>query len=319
MHPVLDPADVGLVPHARTARRLHWEHLPPSVRREVERRLGSPVEHAESQDSGFTPGFASRLVGRDGQRVFLKAASRVAQRAFAAAYAQEARVLRSLPAERIPAPRLLWTEHDVDGWTLVAFEDVEGRPPHRPWVETDVTACLDALAVVAEADIDPEPLDLQPLHVDLPTFVDGWDLAGAAGDQWPHLDELSALAHAFAELPAEHVAHLDGRDDNFIVRPDGTALLCDWTWPALAPRWVDVVHLLVSVHADGHDVTRLLAEHPVTAGVPADQVDAFVAALGGFMAEADLRPVPTTSPHLGTHRRWWAAACWTWVADRRGW
>ena len=56
MHPVLDPADVGLVPHARTARRLHWEHLPPSVRREVERRLGSPVERAESQVSGFTPG-----------------------------------------------------------------------------------------------------------------------------------------------------------------------------------------------------------------------------------------------------------------------
>ena len=63
MHPLLDPADVGRVPHARTARRLHWEHLPPAVRREVERRLGSPVASATSQDSGFTPGFASRLVG----------------------------------------------------------------------------------------------------------------------------------------------------------------------------------------------------------------------------------------------------------------
>jgi hypothetical protein len=289
------------------------------VRREVERRLGSPVEHAESQDSGFTPGFASRLVGRDGQRLFLKAANRTAQRAFAAAYAQEARVLRSLPVDRLPATRLLWTEHDVEGWTLVAFEDVEGRPPHRPWTEDDLTACLVALAQVAEAEIDPEPLDLQPLHVDLPTFVTGWDLAGAAGDEWPHLDELGALARAFAELPAEHVAHLDGRDDNFIIRPDGTALLCDWNWPALAPRWVDVVHLLVSAHGDGHDVTRLVAEHPVTAGVPDDQLDSFVAALGGFMAEADLRPVPANSPHLGTHRRWWAAACWSWLADRRGW
>ncbi len=319
MQPLLDPADVGLVPHARTARRLLWEHLPPAVRLEVERRLGSPVVGAVSQDSGFTPGFASRLVGRDGQRLFLKAANRTAQKAYAAAYAQEARVLRSLPMESLPVPGLLWSEHDVEGWTLVAFEDVEARPPHRPWEDADLAACLAALARIAEADIDPEPLDLTPLHEDLPTFVDGWDLAGAAGDEWPHLDELSALARAYAELPADHVAHLDGRDDNFLVRPDGTALLCDWNWPALAPRWVDVVHLLVSVHGDGRDVTHLVAEHPVTAGVPDDEVDSFVAALGGFMAEADLRPVPANSPHLGTHRRWWAAACWSWLAARRGW
>jgi aminoglycoside phosphotransferase (APT) family kinase protein len=300
--------------------RLHWEHLPPLVRREVERRLGSPVASATSQDSGFTPGFASRLVGRDGQRLFLKAAHRTAQKAYAAAYAQEVRVLRSLPMDDLPAPALRWWENDLEGWTVVAFEDVDGRPPHRPWEDDDVTACLDALARVAEVDPDPEPLDLKPLHEDLPTFVTGWDTADYAGIDWPHVAELSELAHAYPELPdAEHFAHLDGRDDNFLVRPDGTALLCDWNWPALAPRWVDVVHLLVSVHGDGRDVTRLLAEHPVTAGVPDDHVDSFVAALGGFMAEADLRPVPTTSPHLGTHRRWWAAACWSWLASRRGW
>jgi hypothetical protein len=73
------------------------------------------------------------------------------------------------------------------------------------------------------------------------------------------------------------------------------------------------------VHGDGHDVTSLVAEHPLTRDVPADHLDSFVAALGGFMAEADRRPVPSTSPHLGTHRRWWAAACWSWLATRRGW
>jgi hypothetical protein len=320
MHPVLDPADVGRVPHARTARRLHWEHLPPLVRREVERRLGSPVATATSQDSGFTPGFASRLVGREGQRLFLKAASRTAQRACAAAYAQEARVLRSLPLERLPAPALLWSVDDLEDWTVVAFEDVEGRPPHRPWEDDDVTACLAALTTIAEAEIDLDPLDLAPLQQDLPTFLDGWDRLDHAGVDWPHLAELRDLAHAFADLPdAEHFAHLDGRDDNFLLRGDGTAVLCDWNWPALAPRWVDVAHLLVSLHGDGLDATRLATEHPVTAGVPGDQLDSFVAALGGFMAEADLRPVPSTSPHLGTHRRWWAAACWSWLAERRGW
>ena len=320
MQPVLDPAEVGRVPHGRTARRLSWEHLPPLVRREVERRLGSPVVDAVSQDSGFTPGFASRLRGRDGQRLFLKAANRTAQKAFAAAYAQEARVLHSLPVEELPAPRLLWTEHDLEGWTLVAFEDVEGRPPHRPWTDQDLATCLDVLARIGEVEIDPEPLDLQPLHEEMPTLLTGWDLVEAAGDEWPHLPELRELARAYADLPdLGSFVHADVRDDNFIVRPDGTALLCDWNWPALGPPWLDVVDLLVSAHGDGLDVAPLLAQHPVTAGVPDEHVDAFVAALGGFMAEADLHPVPSTSPHLGTHRRWCAAACWSWLAERRGW
>ena len=175
MQPLLDPADVGRVPHARTARRLHWEHLPPLVRREVERRLGSPVVEAISQDSGFTPGFASRLVGRDGQRLFLKAAHTTAQRSYAAAYAEEARILRALPLRRLPAPALLWDEQDVEGWTVVAFEDVDGRPPHRPWEQSDVDACLAALVQVAEAGIDTTALGLRPLPDDLPTFLDGWD------------------------------------------------------------------------------------------------------------------------------------------------
>ena len=46
----------------------------------VEERLGSPVVHAESQGSGFTPGFASRLTAADGARLFVKAASKQAQR-----------------------------------------------------------------------------------------------------------------------------------------------------------------------------------------------------------------------------------------------
>ncbi len=57
----------------------------------------------------------------------------------------------------------------------MAFEDVEGRPPHRPWEAEDVRACLAALQQVADAGLDPDPLDLQPVHLDLPTFVDGWD------------------------------------------------------------------------------------------------------------------------------------------------
>lgn len=320
MPPVTDPGLLARPPHAATASRLTWEHLPPGVRAVVEELLGSPVVAADSQDSGFTPGFASRLTTAQGARVFLKAAHLTAQRPFARAYAREAEVTRLLPLD-LPAPRVRWTRPDVEGWLLVAYDDVEGRPPRRPWEGTDLRACLDALTDVDRA-LSAGTLDgadLAPLVEDLPTFVDGWDLAGASGLIWPRHDELTELAHACVDLPTDHVAHLDVRDDNFILRPDGSALLCDWTWPGLAPRWADVVQLLVSAHGDGVDVAPLLAPHPLTAGVADDDLDVFVAGLGAYLAESELRPVPSTSPHLGTHRRWWAAACWSWLASRRGW
>ena len=85
--------DAPAVPHGHTAMRLTWPHLPAPLRARIEERLGSPVAEAVSQDSGFTPGFASVLTGADGSRLFVKAAHRSAQRYAAPAYAEEARKL----------------------------------------------------------------------------------------------------------------------------------------------------------------------------------------------------------------------------------
>ena len=119
------------IPHGRTARRLEWAHLPPTVRTAIEERCGAPVASAGSQNSGFTPGFASVLECEDGSRHFVKAASTKAQRMFAEAYREEARKLLALPAAA-PAPRLLWSL-DVDDWFVLSTEYVEARAPRRPW------------------------------------------------------------------------------------------------------------------------------------------------------------------------------------------
>jgi hypothetical protein len=307
------------VPHGRTARRLEWQHLPPPVRALVEARLGAPVTGAESQDSGFTPGFASRLRAADGSQVFVKAANRQAQRPIAAAYAEEGRVQRLLPAD-LPAPRLLWT-HDDDRWVVLCWDAVTGAPPGRPWQPSELGACLETLTLVHRVTSPvPSGLTLRPLHEDLPTLVTGWDHVARSCPEWPHLAEARDLARSYATLPdAAHLVHADARDDNFILTAGGGALLCDWNWPGLGPRWLDVVTLLVTAHGDGHDADALLAAHPVAHGVRPDDVDAWLAALCGFMLESDSRPAPASSPHLETHRRWWAAATWSWLACRRGW
>ncbi len=313
------PHELQQVPRNRTARRLEWPHLPREVRTLVEQRLGSRVVDARSQNSGFTPGFASRVTGADGSRLFVKAASKVAQRQFAAAYAEEARKLRLLPAS-IPAPRLLWV-HEDDLWVVLGFEDVAGHTPNRPWVAGELARCLDTLVAVDTTTRSvPAGLALVPLHADLPTLLTGWSLVRAYRPDWPHLDEVEELARSFASLPdADHFVHADARDDNFILADDGRTLLCDWNWPCLGPRWVDTVMLLASAHGDGVDADPYLAAHPLTADVPDDHVDAWLAALCGFMVESDERPVPASSPFLGVHRRWWAAATWSWLAARRSW
>ncbi len=307
------------VPHGRTARRLEWQHLPPAVRRLVEGELGSPVVSAESQGSGFTPGFASRLTAADGTTLFVKAASKQAQRPFATAYAEEGRVQRLLPDD-LPAPRLLWA-HEDDRWVVLGWESVAGSAPCRPWLGVELDACLETLArchqVTAEV---PSTLSLQPLHAELPTLATGWDHVAGVCPEWPHLAEAQELARSFATLDdAGHLVHSDARDDNFLVTADRGALLCDWNWPALGPRWLDVATLLVTAHGDGLDADELLAAHPVARDAPASDVDAWLAALCGFMVESDSRPAPASSPHLETHRRWWAAATWSWLSTRRGW
>lgn len=311
--------DVESVPHGHTAVRVQWEHLPASVRGLVEAWLGSPVVEVQSQGAGFTPGFASRLTGREGGRLFVKAAAQRAHPAIAESYAEEARKRRLLPSD-LPAPPLL-RQAEEDAWVVLAFEDVAGRQPRRPWDDEELARCLDLLAQVAAlTEQIPEGLDLEPVHLEMPTLLTGWGLVGRTRPSWPHLREADELARSFAELPgADRFVHTDARDDNVILAEDGRTLLCDWNWPALGPVWLDVVSVLVSAHGDGLDADALLDEHPLTAGVAADQIDSWLAALSGFMVEADDRPGPPSSPWLGVHRRWWAAATWDWLARRRGW
>jgi len=295
--------------------RLHWKFLPPQVRALVESHLGGEVVDALSQDSGFTPGFASVLTSASGERLFVKAASKVAQADFAASYAEEARKLQILDG-LVPAPRLQWV-HDDDGWVVLGFEAVEGRAPRRPWRPDELERALDLAEAIAEATHEvPESLGLMPVVEDLPELVTGWDVVP---EDWPHHAEASALARAVAELPDRHFAHCDLRDDNILLATDGRTLACDWNWPVLGPRWLDLVNLLVFAHGDGLDAEPLLAGRALTRDVDAEQIDSWLAAFCGFMLARRTRPAPATSPHLRTITDWQAEAAWSWLAQRRGW
>ena len=310
---------VDLVPVGRTARRVEWSHLPPTVRAAIEQRLGGPVVQAESQGAGFTPGFASILTTESGHRGFVKAAATTAQRMFADAYREEARKVSALPAGA-PAAELLWTV-DVDGWFALGLEAIDCRRPHRPWRADDLAATLDALEQVADL-MSPAPpnLDLPDLAEELALFGGFWDDLRTSRAGRPHLDEIADLAHGLpGVLAGDTLVHTDIRDDNVLIRPDGTAVLCDWNFPSRGPAWIDSVLALIGPRGDGHDVEALLSARRLTADVPAEHIDVLLAGVTGYFLRMTQEPVPATSPHIRDHQRWQGEVCWDWLVHRRGW
>lgn len=312
-------AEVARVPHGRTAQRLDWLLLPPMVRRMVEDNIGFRVVRADSAGPGFTPGFASVLCGARGERVFVKAASTKAQRPFAEAYRVEIERLRSLPDD-LPATRLLWS-HEDDLWVVLALEYVVGHNPARPWGRPELDACLDVLEDLADrATPPPAGMDLPAFADDLAGFLSGWEHVRRHSPGWPHLEEAAALAGRMREVTAgSTLVHTDARDDNFLLRPDGTALLCDWNWTVVGAAWIDTVLLLISAHGDGIDADAVLAGRRLTRDVDPGHVDVLLALFCGYMLESRDRPVPASSPYLRVHSRWYAEASWAWLAQRRGW
>lgn len=305
------------VPHGRTASRLDWELLPPVIRRLVEDRFGTTVVEVHSAGAGYTPGLASTLVGANGRRMFLKAASKKAQRPFAAAYAEEIRKLRSIPSG-LPIPRLLWS-HDDDLWVLLALEYVEGVNPTRPWTTGELDRCLDSLQKVAQT-LTPPPVQMSTFAEDFEQMVACWDHVRQAAPDWPHLEEAAALAGDFARATEGNtVVHTDARDDNFVLTPRGTAYLCDWNFPVRGAAWIDTVCLLMTAFGDGHDANALLAQRALTRKVDPRHIDSLLALLCGYFLERRDQPTPYSSPYLRHHQDWCAEVSWAWLAQRRGW
>ncbi|MFJ9951641.1 hypothetical protein [Kitasatospora sp. NPDC091207] len=103
-------------------RRVQRADLPAFVREAVEAGLRGPVRLMRSLSGEFDSEIAAKLVAPTGS-VFLKA--RHIEHPDAWALWREAEVN---PYVTRVAPRLLW-QVEVDGWRLLGFEHVDGRPP----------------------------------------------------------------------------------------------------------------------------------------------------------------------------------------------
>ena len=307
-----------LVPVGATAVRPTWTELPVEVRHLVEQQLGSHVTGAASQGSGYTPGFASRLTVRDGGRAFVKAADDATRAPFAGSYREEIRKLQRLPSG-VPAPQLQWW-HDQDGWVVLCLDDVEGRPPHRPWRIDELTSTVATVTAMSEA-LTPAPagLALPTWREELAGFPAYWETFEPQGLVAQHGDRTRELAEAGLTVDGDTLVHCDLRDDNIIIDDGGRIWVCDWNWPVLGAPWVDLLTVLISARGDDVDTDAVLGSNPLTRDVPAHDIDAVLALLAVYFLGAKEGPAPAASPWLRLHQRWYADVTWGWLADRQGW
>jgi aminoglycoside phosphotransferase (APT) family kinase protein len=298
------------IPYHATASRPSWSALPAAVRAMVEGRAGTRIVDSASAGSGFTGGFASRLVGTDGRRLFVKASC---DPVVADCYRREAIINAALPAP-VPAPRVRWSA-EVDGWVVLGFDDIAGRMPGWP---SDLDAVLSMVTELACA-LTPPPAGLELRPIADETSLTFWRESAVAPDGWD-LDLLISLEREWVAASAgDTMIHCDLRPDNLLVDGAGKVWICDWNWPCLAAPWLDLVLLLAGVHASGLDADRLLASHPVGSEAPADAVNAVLAAFAGMFVVQSAEPPPDfASPWLRPHQRFYGDATLGWLRSRLG-
>ena len=96
----------------------------------------------------------------------------------------------------------------------------------------------------------------------------------------------------------ETATHSDLRPDNLLLDGDGACWTVDWNWLALGPRWMDWVGLLPVAQHHGIDTSAAIRSSPLTAGVPADHLDCFIARCG--VHDEQRRRAASTRVYAGT-------------------
>lgn len=313
------PISLPEIQYGATAVRPRWDDLPPTLRDAIARRLGDPIKAVTSAGGGFTRAFAAVVETTADERAFVKAAPLTDPAADW--YAREAAITAALP-DAVPAPRPRWTLVAA-GHFVLCLDAIDGAVPTLPWRPEVLDAALSAWATAASALAGP-PAGMPPvpalgdlLRADLSRWTAN-EVPLWAGGRWvaSRVDELAALERsAPALVTADGMLHGDLRVDNVLIDRDGSAWLCDWTWPCLGAPWFDAVTLLVSAYASGLDADALL--EPWNA--PPDGVDAALAALSGYWLVRASDGPTSASPHARQHHRFSGEQALRWLAERRGW
>jgi aminoglycoside phosphotransferase (APT) family kinase protein len=269
------------------------------------------------------------LTTADGRSVFVKAAGPELNPDTPAYHRREAAVAALLPRSA-PVSRLLWS-HDEgsDGWIVLAFEVVDGRPPRIPWLADELDVVIEGL-IRLSAELTPSPLS--------PDIVgrtdEGWDLletnewealAGDAPerlDPWSrrHLDRLVALHEQLpTAVRGETLLHVDLRADNMLIAGDRVVIV-DWPYACVGAAWIDLAAMAPSVAMQGGpDPETLLMRHPAAQSADPEAITTFIASLAGYFLARAALPDPPGLPTVRAFQKAQGEVTRSWLERRTGW
>lgn len=293
--------------------RVGFDALPRDVLAALERDLGGRVVEATTQIGGMSPGPAARVVLDSGERYFVKAVGTAINAFTPRLHRRELVVLRQLAD--VPYRPSLVTSYDDGDWIALVLTDVDGAHPDLD--DPAVVAAVREVVRLQTAELTPGRIRTD--EPDLAATAGRWSKAIHASHPdvrrvlppWWHQDQdrlLARVAALPAMLPTESFCHLDVRDDNLLVRRDGTVAVVDWGMSRAGPTWVDEVLLDLHVVASQDFDTRV-SELPSYAGStqsPAERESAvtdLLLVLGTSLALLAEDPPKGAPPGLRSFRR----------------
>ncbi|MGC4193136.1 MAG: phosphotransferase [Thermomicrobiales bacterium] len=324
--------DAASAPHAR-GQRVAWTDLPAHIVTAIEKAMGAPVVSAHSMSGGFSPGVAARIETASGERAFVKAVCAVPNAIAPTFHRREILVNRALPDDpALPVPRLRWSLDegaDGDQWVVLLFDAIDGREPHQPWRDDELSRAIAALDVLADR-LSPSPIAaIEVGRASAWSIVrtNFWRLRDNPDDRlrldaWTqrHLVDLIALSDGAPEaVEGETLLHVDLRADNMVMTDDRVYVV-DWPHARIGAAWLDPLFMAPSVtmHGGG-DPDAFLMRCAAAQGVDRHRIDAALASVAGFFTSSALEPPAPGLPGLRVFQEAQGAVARHWLAARMAW
>ena len=309
-----------------------WSAVPPAIKAEVAKLLGSPVARAERVYGGYAPSATFRMRLGDGRRAFMKGIYPLTKDS---AVQWDLEHEEHIYQECAPFMRPWAPEYfggaKADGWHVMVLEDV-GPQTMPPWAPARWKACARSYAAF-HANTYGKPLPRwlsRTEHHDLAPF---WDRLAATGElrataslarrrageaeEWldvalPVFRQKSALLLKLR--PPFVFMHGDTRSDN--IRLQGKLLrIFDWNFACVGPVEFDVAGFAQAIAMEGGpDPEQVVAEYDLVLPLRPVALDAAVAGIAGYFADRAWRPAVKGLPRIRQVQRRQLKATLAWAA-----
>lgn len=297
----------GASPLRAVGVRAAYDSIPATVREWVERELGSPVVEAATQPGGMSPGCAARLRLADGSRAFVKAVGSSLNPNTPDLFRTEIAVLSVL--KPVPWRATLRAAYDDGDWVAMILDDVAGRHPN--WADpVDVDRVL-ATVEHQTRELTPAPYGLEVTPAAEQAARWRATLENAAPEELAALPEwldptAEVVSRLLARLPewlsGDTLCHWDVRNDNLLIRDDGSVVIVDWGMVRRGPPWADTAVFALE-WAESPRFGQIMAASPFVVGVDGDALTALLLGIGVHLTVMGTRPPPPGLPTMPTFRR----------------